>query len=95
MSTIEKYKQEIETELDHTREKFIELKTKIRGFSDAKRLESIEEVEELEKMASDMRTKLNELSEEMEDSWKQIKDDIDSSRSTIDEAFARLNRSLV
>jgi hypothetical protein len=36
-----------------------------------------------------------ELSEEMEDFWEQIKGDIDSSRNTINESFARLNRSLV
>jgi chromosome segregation ATPase len=95
MSTIQAYKQEMETELDLTREKLVELKTKIRGFSDVKRLESIEEVEELEKMAKDMRTKINELSEEMEDSWEQIKGDIDSSRNTIDKAFASLNRAMV
>ncbi len=95
MSTIEKYKQEIENELDHTREKLVELKAKIRGFSDVERLESIEEVEGLEKMASDMRAKIKELNVEMEDSWEQIKGDIDSSRNKIDEAFARLNRSLV
>ena len=95
MSTIETYKQEIEAELDLTREKLVELKTKIRGLSDAKRLESIEEVEGLEEMARDMRSKIKELSEEMEDSWAQIKGDIDSSKSTIDEAFARLNRAMV
>jgi Leucine-rich repeat (LRR) protein len=95
MSTIETYKQEIEAELDLAREKLVELKTKIRSLSDAKRLESIEEVEELEQMASDMKSKLKELSVEMEDSWEQIKDDIDSSRNTINDAFARLNRSLV
>jgi gas vesicle protein len=80
MSTIETYKQEIEAELNHTREKFVELKTKIRGLSDVKRLESIEEIERLEDMASDMRTNVKKLSEEMEDSWEQIKDDIDSSK---------------
>ena len=95
MSTIEKYKQEIKTELDHTREKLVELKAKIRSFSDVKRLESIEEVEGLEKMASDMRTKIKELNVEMEDSWEQIKGDINSSKKTINDAFARLNRSLV
>jgi len=95
MNTIEKYKLEIETELDHVREKLVELKSKIRGFSDAERLDSIQEVEELEQIADEMRIKLKELNVEMEDSFEQIKGDIDSSRSTIDEAFARLNRSLV
>jgi chromosome segregation ATPase len=95
MSTIETYKQEIETELDLVREKLIELKTKIRGLSDVERLESIEEVEGLEEMANDMRTKIKELNEVMEDSWEQIKGDIESSRNTINEAFERLNRSLV
>ena len=95
MSTIETYKQEIETELDLAREKLVELKEKIRGFSDVERLESIEEIEDLEKMASDMRTKTKELDKAMKDSWDQIKGDIDSSRKTIDESFASLNRSLV
>lgn len=95
MSTIETYKQEIETELDLAREKLVELKTKIRGLSDVERLESIEEVEGLEEMANDMRTKVKELNEVMEDSWEQIKGDIESSRNTINEAFERLNRSLV
>ena len=95
MSTIETYKQEIETELDLIREKLVELKAKIRGFSDVERLDSIEEVEGLEKMASDMRTKLKQLNEEMEDSWEQIKGDIDSSKDTINDAFGRLNRGLV
>ncbi|MCX6061647.1 MAG: hypothetical protein NT103_05285 [Campylobacterales bacterium] len=95
MSTIETYKQDIETELDLVREKLVELKAKIRGFSDVERLDSIEEVEELEKMASDMRTKIKELNEDMEDSWEQIKSDIDSSRNRINESFGRLNRSLV
>lgn len=44
MSTIETYKEEIETELDLVREKMIELKTKIRGLSDVERLESMLEV---------------------------------------------------
>ncbi len=92
MSTIETYKQEIETELDHIREKLVELKAKIRGFSDVERLDSLEG---LEKMASDMMTKIMELNEDMEDSWEQIKGDIDSSRNRINEAFGRLNRSLV
>lgn len=95
MSTIETYKQDIETELDLVGEKLVELKAKIRGFSDVERLDSIEEVEELEKMASDMRTKIKELNEDMEDSWEQIKSDIDSSRNRINESFGRLNRSLV
>jgi len=95
MSTIETYKQEIETELDLVREKLIELKTKIRGLSDVERLDSIEEVEGLEEMISDMKSKIKELNEEMEDSWEQIKGDIESSRNTINEAFERLNRSLV
>ena len=95
MSTIEKYKQEIETELDHAREKLDELKAKIRGFSDVERIQSFEKIEELEKMASDMKTKIRELNVDMEDSWDQIKGDIDSSRKTINEAFERLNRSLV
>lgn len=95
MNTIETYKQEIETELDLAREKLVELKTKIRGLSDVERLESIEEVEGLEEMANDMRTKIKELNEVMEDSWEQIKGDIESSRNTINEAFERLNRSLV
>jgi chromosome segregation ATPase len=95
MNTIETYKQEIESELDLAREKLVELKEKIRSFSDVERLDSVEEVEELEKIASDMRTKITELNEDMEDSWEQIKGDIDSSRNKINEAFGRLNRSLV
>jgi hypothetical protein len=86
MSTIETYKQEIETELELVHEKLVELKATIRGFSD---------VERLEKMANDMMTKIRELNVEMEDSWEQIKGDIDSSRNKINEAFARINRSLV
>lgn len=95
MSIIETYKEEIEAELGHTRGKLAELKTKIRDLSDVERLNDIEEVEELEKMAEDIRAKIKDLSEEMEDSWEQIKGDIDNSRNTINEAFARLNRSLV
>ena len=95
MNTIEKYKQEIEAELDHAREKLDELKAKIRGFSDVERIQSFEKVEELEKMADDMRAKIRALNDDMEDSWDQIKGDIDSSRKTINEAFERLNRSLV
>jgi len=95
MSTLEIYKQEIETELDHAWAKLDELKAKIRGFSDAERISSLEKVEELEKMASDMKTKIKELNVDMEDSLDQIKGDIDSSRNKINEAFERLNRSLV
>ena len=95
MSTIETYKQEIETELDHAREKLDVLKAKIRGFSDVERIQSFKDIEELEKMASDMKTKIKELNVDMEDSWDQIKGDIDSSRNKIDEAFERLNRALV
>ena len=95
MSIIETYIQEIETELDFAREKIVELKVKIRALSDTERLDSLEEVEELEKITSDMRTKMKELTIEMEDSWEQIKGDIDSSRNKINESFARLNRSLV
>lgn len=95
MNTIETYKQEIGAELDLTREKLVKLKMKIRGFSDVERLNSLQEVEGLEKMANDLRTKIKELTIEMEDSFEQIKGDIDSSKKTIDEAFQRLNRSLV
>ena len=95
MRTIEVYKKEIETELDLAREKLDELKAKIRGFSDVERIASLEDIEELEKIANEMRTKIKEFNEDMEDSWKQIKGDIDSSRKKINEAFARLNRSLV
>lgn len=95
MSTIETYKQEIETELDLAREKLVELKVKIRGFSDVERIQSFEKIEELEKMSSDMRTKIRELNVDMEDSWEQIKGDIDGSRNKINDAFAMLNRSLV
>ena len=95
MSTIEAYKQEIATELDLAREKLVELKAKIRGFSDVERISSFKDVEELEKMASDLKAKIQELNEDMEDSWEQIKGDIDSSRKKIDEAFSRLDRSLV
>ena len=95
MSTIEAYKQEIETELNLARGKLVELKAKIRGFSDVERISSFKDVEELEKMASDLKAKIQELNEDMEDSWEQIKGDIDSSRKKIDEAFSRLDRSLV
>ena len=95
MSTIETYKQEIEAELDHAREKLVELKTKIRALSDAKRLESVDDVEELENMVNDMKAKIKEFNKEVEDSWEQIKNDIDSSQNKINESFARLNRGLV
>jgi len=95
MSTIEAYKQEIETELDIARKKLVELKEKIRGFSDIERISSFKNVEDLEKMASDLKAKIQELNEDMKDSWDQIKGDIESSRKKIDEAFARLDRSLV
>jgi len=93
MHIIETYKHEIETELDIAREKLIELRGKIRGFSDVERLNALEEVEELEQMANDLRSKIKDLSVEMEDSWEQIKGDIDSSKKKIDDAFARLNRA--
>lgn len=95
MSTLETYKQEIETELDSARTKLVELKAKIRGFSDVERIQSFKDLEELEKMASEMRTKIRDLNEDMEGSLDQIKGDIDNSRNKINEAFARLNRSLV
>lgn len=95
MISIEIYKQEIEAELDLVREKLVAFKTKIRGLSDTKRLESMEEFKSLEAMASDMKTKLKKLNVEMEDSWEQIKNDIDSSKSKINDTFASLNRSLV
>lgn len=81
MNTIEIYKQEIEAELDLAREKLDELKAKIRSFSDVERIESLEDIEELEKIASEMRTKIQDFNESMEDSWVQIKGDIDSSRN--------------
>lgn len=95
MNTLEIYKQEIETELDHALEKLDELKAKIRGLSDVERIQSFEDVEELENIASDMRIKISELSVDMEDAWDQIKSDIDNSRNKINEAFVRLNKSLV
>jgi chromosome segregation ATPase len=95
MITIEIYKQEIETELDLAREKLVQLKTNITSLSDEKRLEVMKDVEDLEQMSNDMKTKLKELNVEMKDSWEQIKNDIDSSRSKINDTFARLNRSLV
>ena len=95
MSTIETYKQEIEAQLDNAREKLGALKATIRGFSDVERIQSFKDVEALEKMANDMKTKIKELTVEMDASWGQIKGDIDSSRKTIDEAFASLDRALV
>lgn len=95
MITIKIYKQEIEAQIDIVREKLVALKTKIRDLSDVKRLEVIEEVEDLEQMSSKMKIKLKELNVEMEDSWEQIKNDIDGSKNRINDAFANLNRSLV
>jgi len=95
MSIIETYKQEIEAELDLVREKLVELKEKIRGLSDVERIQSLEKIEELEMMDSDVRAKMEELNEDMAESWDQIKGDIDSSRERINDSFARLNRSLV
>jgi len=95
MSIIETYKQEIEAELDLVREKLVELKEKIRGLSDVERIQSLEKIEELEMMDSDVRAKMEELNEDMAESWDQIKGDIDSSRERIHDSFARLNRSLV
>lgn len=95
MNTIEMYKQEIETELDHAREKLDEFKAKIRGLSDVERIQSFEDVEELENIASDMRIKISELSVDMEDAWDQIKSDIDSSRHKINDTFVKLNKALV
>ena len=95
MSIIETYKQEIEAELDLVRGKLVELKEKIRGLSDVERIQSLEKIEELEMMDSDVRAKMEELNEDMAESWDQIKGDIDSSRERINDSFARLNRSLV
>ena len=95
MNTIEMYKQEIETELDHAREKLDEFKAKIRGLSDVERIQSFEDVEELENIASDMRIKISELTVDMEDAWDQIKSDIDSSRHKINDTFVKLNKALV
>jgi len=95
MSIIETYKQEIEAELDLVREKLVELKEKIRGLSDVERIQSLEKIEELETMDSDVRAKMEEFNEDMAESWDQIKGDIDSSRERINDSFARLNRSLV
>ena len=95
MTTIAIYKQEIENELDKVREILEEFKGRIEDLSDVERIDTIQDVEELEKMASDIRAKVMKLNDEMEDSWEQIKNDVDSSRDTIKEAFARLNRALV
>ncbi len=95
MNTIEMYKQEIETELDHALEKLDELKAKIRGFSDVERIQSFKDVEELENIASDIRIKISELTVDMEDAWDQIKSDIDSSRHKINDTFVKLNKALV
>ncbi len=94
MSTIETYKQEIEKELNLALEKLVELKTKIRSLSDVERLDFIKDVESLETMANEMRARVKEINVEMENSWKQIKGDVDSSLITINEGFERLNRSL-
>ncbi len=95
MSTIETYKQEIEKELNLALEKLVELKTKIRSLSDVERLDFIKDVESLETMANEMRARVKEINVEMENSWEQIKGDVDSSLITINEGFERLNRSLV
>lgn len=95
MTTIAIYKQEIENELNQVRDTLEAFKGRIRQLSDVGRVDTIQDVEELEKMASDIRTKVMQLNDEMEDSWEQIKNDVDSSRDTIKEAFARLNRALV
>ena len=95
MSTIETYKQEIEKELNLALEKLVELKTKIRSLSDVERLDFIKDVESLETMANEMRARVKEINVEMENSWEQIKGDVDSSLVTINEGFERLNRSLV
>lgn len=94
MSTIETYKQEIEKELNLALEKLVELKTKIRSLSDVERLDFIKDVESLETMANEMRARVKEINVEMENSWEQIKGDVDSSLITINEGFERLNRSL-
>ncbi|MDD2888127.1 MAG: hypothetical protein PHY66_10020 [Aliarcobacter sp.] len=95
MSTIETYKQEIEKELNLALEKLVELKTKIRTLSDTERLDFIKDVESLETMANEMRARVKEINIEMENSWEQIKGDVNSSLITINEGFERLNRSLV
>lgn len=95
MSTIEIYKQEIEKELDLALEKLVELKTKIRSLSDVERLDFIKDVESLETMANEMMTRVKEINVEMENSWEQIKGDVDSSLIKINEGFERLNRSFV
>ena len=94
MSTIETYKQEIEKELNLALEKLVELKTKIRTLSDTERLEFIKDVESLETMANEMRARVKEINIEMENSWEQIKGDVNSSLITINEGFERLNRAL-
>ena len=95
MTTIAIYKQEIENELDKVREILEEFKGRIEDLSDVERIDTIQDVEELEKMASDIRAKVIKINDEMEYSWEQIKNDVDSSIDTIKEAFARLNRALV
>lgn len=95
MSTIETYKQEIEKELNLALEKLVELKTKIRTLSDTERLEFIKDVESLETMANEMRARVKEINIEMENSWEQIKGDVNNSLIIINEGFERLNRSLV
>lgn len=95
MSTIETYKQEIEKELNLALEKLVELKTKIRTLSDTERLDFIKDVESLETMANEMRARVKEINIEMENSWEQIKGDVNNSLIIINEGFERLNRSLV
>jgi len=94
MNIIEIYTGEIEVELNLVHTKLAELKAKVRGLSDTERLNSFENVQELEDIANDMVSKVKELQKDMEDSWKQIQDDVQSSHNTVDDAFARLNRSL-
>lgn len=95
MTTIEIFKQEIENELDQIKQTLEELKLRIRNLSDVERVDSVQDIEELEKVASDMRVKIMKLNDDMEDSLDQIKNDVNSSRNIIKEAFARLNRALV
>ncbi|MDY0233777.1 MAG: hypothetical protein RBS11_07030 [Sulfurimonas sp.] len=94
MNIIEIYTGEIEVELNLVHTKLAELKAKVRSLSDTQRLNSFENVQELEDIANDMVSKVKELQKDMEDSWKQIQDDVQSSHDTVDDAFARLNRSL-
>jgi len=94
MNIIEIYTGEIEVELNLVHTKLAELKAKVEGLSDTERLNSFENVQELEDIANDMVSKVKELQKDMEDSWKQIQDDVQSSHDTVDDAFARLNRSL-